>query len=114
MKIGVSKEKLFDYNTAFCDHKFGYAFYGLAQLRHGSNATGSNFGKRFKKSGSLGIYLNMDKGEIHFSLNGEYLGRAFQDEGLKKGPIYPAVALLHCAGCSITEEMPIPEIFKDK
>lgn len=49
---------------------FGFAFYGLAQLRHGSNATGTNFGKRFKKNGILGVYLNMNLGELHFSLNG--------------------------------------------
>ena len=92
---------MFDFDTAFCDHKCGFAFYGLAQLRHGSNATGGQFGKRFKKSGILGVYLNMNNGTLHFSLNGEYLGQAFQDLELTKGTIYPAVALLHCAGCSI-------------
>jgi E3 ubiquitin-protein ligase NRDP1 len=45
-----------DFNSAFCDHAFGWAYYGniynyigLAQLRHGSNATGPAYGKRFKK-----------------------------------------------------------------
>lgn len=46
----------FEYNTAFCDHAFGFAFYGtyklilgLGQLRHNSNASGPQYGKRFKK-----------------------------------------------------------------
>lgn len=29
------------------------------------------------------------------------MGIAFQNDALKKGPIYAAVALLHCAGCTI-------------
>lgn len=111
LKIGVSGNNIFDFNTAFCDHKFGFAFYGLAQLRHGSNATGSQFGKRFKKTGILGIYLNMNKGTLSFSINGEDMGVAFQDNDLMRGPLYPAVALLHCAGCTIKGELPIPKLY---
>ncbi len=77
MKIGVSISNNFDFNTAFCDHPFGWAFYGmlfiylgLGQLRKFSNASGPQYGKRFKKEGVLGVYLNMDKGIIAFSLNG--------------------------------------------
>ena len=70
LKIGVSSQNIFDFNTAFCDHRFGFAFYGLAQLRHGSNATGVAYGKRFKKTGILGVFLNMNKGTLSFSLNG--------------------------------------------
>lgn len=48
-----------------------YMFYiGLGQLRHGSNATGSAYGKRFKKDGILGVYLNMNNGTLSFALNG--------------------------------------------
>jgi hypothetical protein len=56
LKIGVSTSNNFDFNTAFCDHSFGWAFYGiflfnlgLGQLRHHSNASGPQYGKRFKK-----------------------------------------------------------------
>ena len=54
----------------------------------------------------------MDKGQLSFSLNGESLGVAYDNAALKKGPIYPAVALLHCAGCVIRGELPIPIYFK--
>ena len=37
----------------------------------------------------------MEKGTLSFALDGEYMGVAFADEELKKGPIYPAMALLH-------------------
>jgi E3 ubiquitin-protein ligase NRDP1 len=112
LKVGVTTTINFDLNTAFCDHIFGFAYYGLGQLRHNSNASGPQYGKRMKKEGVLGIFLNMDKGQLSFSLNGENLGVAFTHDGLKKGPIYPAVALLHCAGCTIKGELPIPSIFK--
>ncbi|CAM6004336.1 unnamed protein product [Sphagnum balticum] len=84
----------------------------LGQLRHNSNASGPQYGKRLKKEGILGIYLNMDKGQLSFSLNGENMGVAFDNASLKKGPVYPAAALLHSAGCSIRGELPIPSIFK--
>jgi len=29
------------------------------------------------------------------------MGVAFEDEELKKGPVYPALALLHTAGCTL-------------
>ena len=45
LKIGISTKKNFNYNTAFCDYEFGYAYYGLGQLRQNSNASGSNYGK---------------------------------------------------------------------
>jgi hypothetical protein len=110
LKIGVTLSRDFDLNSAFCDHVFGYAYYGLAQLRHNSNASGSQYGKRFKKEGVLGVCLNMNKGTLSFALNGENMGVAFNTEALKKGPIYPAVSLLHCAGCKI-KSAAIPEFF---
>lgn len=53
----------------------------------------------------------MNKGTLAFSLNGDSMGVAYTDSGLTKGPIYPAVSLLHCAGCIIKGELPIPAIF---
>jgi len=43
----------------------------------------------------------MNKGTLAFGLNGESFGVAYTDEKLKKGPVYAAVALLHCAGCKL-------------
>jgi hypothetical protein len=40
LKIGISTKGDFNFNTAFCDFEYGYAFYGLGQLRHNSNASG--------------------------------------------------------------------------
>lgn len=59
LKIGVTTNRDFDLNSAFCDHAFGFAYYGLGQLRHNSNASGPAYGKRFKKEGILGCCLNM-------------------------------------------------------
>lgn len=36
------------------------------------------------------------------------MGVAYKDPQLTKGPIYAAVALLHCAGCTIVTGKPVP------
>jgi hypothetical protein len=41
------------------------------------------------------------------------MGVAFTDPKLKVGPIYPAVSLLHCAGCKIRHGMSVPSYLKD-
>lgn len=53
----------------------------------------------------------MIKGTLSFALDGEYLGIAFEDEELKKGPIYPALALLHIAGSTLITGKPAPAVF---
>lgn len=111
LKIGVSVKRDFDLKSAFCDFEYGFAYYGLGQLRHGSNANGTAYGKKFKKEGILGVCLDMNKGTLSFSLNGEYFGVAYSDNSLKKGPIYPAVALLHNAGCKLLTGKPVPPYF---
>jgi E3 ubiquitin-protein ligase NRDP1 len=32
LKIGVTSNKDFDYNSAFCDHSFGFAYYGTSLI----------------------------------------------------------------------------------
>lgn len=56
----------------------------------------------------------MDRGTLSFSLNGEDFGIAYEDAELKKGPLYATVALLHCSGCTISGELPIPPLFQNK
>lgn len=45
----------------------------------------------------------MNKGTLAFAIDGVYYGVAFEDEQLKlgNGPIWPAVSLLHKAGCTL-------------
>jgi E3 ubiquitin-protein ligase NRDP1 len=53
----------------------------------------------------------MNKGTLSFALDGEYMGVAFEDEELKKGPIYPAVALLHVSGSTLVTGKQAPMYF---
>ena len=114
LKIGVSTKKDFNLNSSFSDHDFGFAFYGLGQLRHGSNAAGNKYGKNFKnkKGDYLGICLDMNKGTLSFALNNDFLGIAFTDGGLRHEPIYAAVSLLHKAGMKLRTGKPLPHWFK--
>ena len=77
LKIGVTKATDFNINTAFCDYQFGWAYYGMGQLRHMNNAVGAQYGKAFKKTGILGVCLNMERGELSFSLDGDSFGVAY-------------------------------------
>ena len=53
----------------------------------------------------------MNNGTLSFSLNGENMGVAYTDQKLKTGTFYPAVSLLHCAGCKIKQVNNIPACF---
>eukprot|EP01017_Pseudomicrothorax_dubius_P048086 TRINITY_DN8699_c0_g1_i2.p2 TRINITY_DN8699_c0_g1~~TRINITY_DN8699_c0_g1_i2.p2 ORF type:complete len:129 (-),score=19.97 TRINITY_DN8699_c0_g1_i2:188-574(-) len=110
-KVGVTCDNSFNFQTAFCDHNFGFAYYGIGQLRHGSNAQGPAYGEKFKNDGVLGVFLDMGKGTLSFSFNGVSYGVAFENEMLKQGPIYPAISLLHKAKFTLRAGLPIPAMF---
>jgi hypothetical protein len=72
LKIGVTLQQKFSVSNSFCDYDFGFGFYGMGQLRHGSNSEGKKYGQPFKKKGILGVFLNMDQGQLSFSIDGVY------------------------------------------
>jgi hypothetical protein len=111
LKIGVTLQQKFNTSNSFCDYDFGYGFYGLGELRHGSNANGVKYGKFFKKKGILGVLLDMDKGTLSFAIDGEFFGQAFQDEKLRRGPIWAAISLLHTGGCTLVSGLEKPAYF---
>ena len=100
-----------DIQMSFSDIETGWAFFGIGQLRHNSNSSGEKYGKNFKRLGVLGVFLNMNKGTLSFAIDGQYQGIAFESEGLKRGPLYPAVSLLHNAGCILVSGKPPPHYF---
>ncbi|CAD8097596.1 unnamed protein product [Paramecium primaurelia] len=109
MKIGISTSDKYDLKTAFSDYNFGYAFYTVGQFRNGSNSNGFEYGVKFINTGEVGVLLDMNRGVLAFSYNGNFLGKALCSEQLKKGPIYPCVALLHQAGFEYQCGIPIPQ-----
>jgi E3 ubiquitin-protein ligase NRDP1 len=44
-------------------------------------------------------------------LDGVFMGKAFEDEQLKSGPIWAAISLLHIAGCTLVTDLEVPEYF---
>ena len=75
--MGVSTTKKLDYNTGFSDVATGYAYYGLGQLRNGSDSKGYTYGVKHTSGTPIGVYLNMDLGVLGFVINGQYHGPAF-------------------------------------
>ena len=53
----------------------------------------------------------MNQGTLSFSLDGEYMGVAYEDNALKTGPIYAAMSLLHIAGCTLISGLEKPTYF---
>jgi len=53
----------------------------------------------------------MEKGTLSFAFNEKYLGVAFTDQALTKGPIYASVSLLHKAACRLVVGKPLPRYF---
>ena len=45
LKVGVTTQQQFNVNSSFSDYEFGFAYYGLGQLRHNSNSVGIPYGK---------------------------------------------------------------------
>jgi len=57
------------------------------------------------------VLLNMNIGTLSFALDGEYMGVAFEDVILTKGPIWAAVSLLHIGGCTLISGIDPPAYF---
>ncbi|CAD8105765.1 unnamed protein product [Paramecium sonneborni] len=109
LKIGVSTSDRYALNTAFSDYNFGYAYYTVGQFKNGSNSNGFEYGVKFKNMGEVGVLLDMNRGVLAFSYDDNFLGKAICTDQLKKGPIYPCVALLHQAGFEFKCGLPIPQ-----
>jgi len=54
------------------------------------------------------VLLDMNNGALSFSLDGESFGLAFQDEQLKRGPVWAAVSLMHTGGCTLVSGLEKP------
>ena len=50
----------------------------------------------------------MNLGTLSFALDGEYMGVAFEDKLLTKGPIWAAVSLLHIGGLTLISGLEPP------
>ena len=111
LKIGVTLQPKVISGNAFCDSDSGFGFFGVGELRHACSSEGKKYGVPFKKSGIVGIYLDMDKGTISYSVDGQYFGVAFENQLLRRGPIWPAVSFLHLAGCTLISGLKKPPIF---
>ncbi len=75
LKIGVSLRKDVDLNKAFSDYEYGFAFLTSGYLRRGNDRQGSVFGKSCGPNDIIGCCLNLSKGTLSYSINGDYLGR---------------------------------------
>lgn len=114
-KVGVSKTQDFDLSKSFCDFRTGYGFFSRGQLRNGSdsmgklnytynnflkssiyfnNLLGVKYGKKCKFGAvRIGVFINVNRGQIGFTVNNIFHGVAFEGKDFKEGPFYPAVSL---------------------
>lgn len=59
----------------------------------------------------IGVLVNMTRGEIGFTINGQFHGIAFYAEELKEGPLYPAIALREGGQARFCKVLGNPEDF---
>lgn len=85
--IGVATRDA-DLTTFLGGDDNGWGFIGDRALYHKRTKVKA-YGERFSQGDTIGVTLNMDRGTLSFSKNGQDLGVAF--EGLV-GSLYPAVA----------------------
>lgn len=93
IKIGVSRKDI-ELAQAFSDTESGWAIYN-GELRHKSNSSGQKYGTTVGNGDVIGVMLDMIKGQLSFSKNGVDWGVAYDDEELKKGELYAAVAPIY-------------------
>lgn len=116
LKIGITANKAFNMDSAFCDYSFGFGFYTVGGTRSGSNAGGGPYGEAVQSADTIGVYFNTTTGRLMFQKKGKSWGEAFPPEkvlsAIKGQPVYVSVALLHKAGCTLNSNMAIPACFK--
>jgi hypothetical protein len=73
-------------------------------IKYGTNC-------RSKESHTIGVFVNITRGEIGFSINGTFHGIGFSGEELKEGPFYPAIALREGGEASFSKVTRNPDEF---
>lgn len=82
-------------------------------VRSSSNS-GMKYGKKCGSTVYIGVLLNLTRGQLSFSINGENQGTAFSCDDLKQGPFYPAVTLRE--GCFVEivkEDIQVSQLFNE-
>lgn len=79
----------------------------------GFNFLGIKYGQNCKsrETHKVGVFVNVTRGEIGFSLNGNFQGIGFSGEELKNGPFYPAVSLREGGVATFGKVMRNPDEF---
>ena len=67
-----------------------------------------------KEAHKIGVFVNVSRGEIGFSINGNFSNIAFKGDELKQGPFYPAVALREGGVASFGKVIKNPEEMLNK
>ena len=92
-KIGVSR-KAIDFNLAFSDTDKGWAYYSSGYLRHNSGGSGANYGEAFNEGDTVGVFVDLESGNLFFSKNGKVYGVAYNTKDFLTGELYPACCCL--------------------
>ena len=101
LKIGVTKDpNTPSYREAFCDYESGFGIFTIGQTRNDSNASGLLFGERLDNTlpHKIKMELSMGEGKLKFKFDDKNHGAAFDEDALKEGPFYIALAVRQSIG----------------
>ena len=89
--IGIS-EKEFPTNKLLGSSKKSYAYKSDGKIFN-AKTTGEDFGPKFERHDIIGCGLIMSKKQIFFTLNGRFIGNAFNNVDIEKECLFPSVCL---------------------
>lgn len=85
-------KKVFNLKTSFCDHKFGWGLNCVdGSLIHNETIMKTNL--KVRQASIINSVLDINEGTLKFYVDGVESENYLQDDMLRKGPIWFAVAL---------------------
>ena len=111
--IGVTLERIRTDGKSFCEGPSGFGFSIFEQaLLHNTyrSQEKKKYGNEAKSQVLVGVMLDIEMGQLSYTVNGQQLGIAFECKELKRGPIWPALSFKNIGACTLSSGIKRPAV----